>query len=115
MQECVNKNGFEACLKNTALDKGCHEDYANKLIPKAIGYSAGVMNYFFRGTLEISMPDRYVYSIADGSLDPQKFNYIKAKVKNTSKIGDITEEMAGGQEREALGYCKVQEAHKLRS
>jgi len=36
------------------LDEECHKEYASKLIPKAIGYTAGVANYFFRGSLEIS-------------------------------------------------------------
>lgn len=36
------------------LDDECHREYAQKLIPKAIGYTAGVLNYFFRGNLEIS-------------------------------------------------------------
>lgn len=34
-------------------DEKCHEDYATLLIPKAIGYSAGLLNYFFRGELEV--------------------------------------------------------------
>ncbi len=29
-------------------DEKCHEDYAQKLIPRAVGYSAGLLNYFFR-------------------------------------------------------------------
>lgn len=34
-------------------DEKCHEDYATQLIPKAIGYSAGLLNYFFRGEIEV--------------------------------------------------------------
>src|SRR3990170_3477779 len=34
-------------------DEKCHEDYATQLIPKAVGYSAGLLNYFFRGELEV--------------------------------------------------------------
>jgi hypothetical protein len=66
------------------LDEKCYEDYMSKLVPKAVDYSTGLINYFFRGTLEISMPDRYLYSIADGSLDPQQFTYIKANVRNST-------------------------------
>jgi len=78
-----------------ALDERCFADYAAKLIPKAIDYSAGIMDYFFRGTLAIEKPDRYVYSIADGSklrgfvvngevVQQQYFDYIKAKVRNST-------------------------------
>jgi hypothetical protein len=35
------------------LDDNCFENYASLLIPHAVGYSAGLLNYFFRGQLEI--------------------------------------------------------------
>ncbi|MEW6419181.1 MAG: hypothetical protein AB1480_13880 [Nitrospirota bacterium] len=66
------------------LDEECYENYAQKLIPRAVGYSAGLLNYFFRGTLEITSPDSYVYSITDGSINPQQFTHIKSKVLNTT-------------------------------
>jgi len=34
------------------LDEATHKDYASKLIPRAVGYSAGLLNYFFRGKME---------------------------------------------------------------
>src|SRR5262249_40940842 len=33
------------------------------LLPRAVGYSAGFINYFFRGDMEIAKPDEGVYSI----------------------------------------------------
>lgn len=38
------------------LDAGAHYDYADKLIPRAVGYSAGLLNYFFRGEMDM-IPD----------------------------------------------------------
>ena len=35
------------------LDDAVYYDYAQKLLPRAIGYSAGLINYFFRGQLDI--------------------------------------------------------------
>ncbi len=35
------------------LDSNVYEDYASLLIPRAIGYSAGLLNYFFRGEIEV--------------------------------------------------------------
>lgn len=35
------------------LDERCHEDYTEKLIPRAVGYSTELIDYFFRGELEI--------------------------------------------------------------
>jgi len=70
--------------KAISLDDNVYDDYAKQLMPRAVGYASGILYYFFRGTLEISAPDRYLYSIADGSLDPQQFTYIKAKVRNST-------------------------------
>lgn len=66
------------------LDNKIHGDYATRLLPRAVGYSAGLLNYFFRGTLEISAPTTTVYAVADGSASPQQFTAIKAKVKNAT-------------------------------
>lgn len=76
------------------LDDKCYEDYAKKLLPRAVGYSAGLLKYFFRGALEITIPDIRVFGIADGSQKPyvdatngnlhQQFTKIRAKVKNTA-------------------------------
>jgi len=33
------------------LDRDCHKEYANNLIPKAVSYSSGLIDYFFRGIL----------------------------------------------------------------
>ncbi|MDA8142265.1 MAG: hypothetical protein M0036_26765 [Desulfobacteraceae bacterium] len=38
------------------FDSNCHEDYAAKLIPRAIGYSADLLDYFFRGRFDIQSP-----------------------------------------------------------
>jgi hypothetical protein len=67
------------------LDDAVYKDYTALLIPRAVGYSAGLLNYFFRGTLEISAPSTYVYSVVDGSVTPQRFTAIKAKVLNTTQ------------------------------
>jgi len=34
-------------------DEVCHGDYASKLVPRAVGYSAGLLDYFFRGKIEM--------------------------------------------------------------
>jgi len=44
-------------LTSVALDGGVYKDYAEKLLPRALGYSAGLLEYFFRGRLEITIKD----------------------------------------------------------
>ena len=35
------------------LDDKCYDEYASLLIPRAVGYSAGLLNYFFRGDINL--------------------------------------------------------------
>ncbi len=74
------------------LDDTVHEDYAQKLVPRAVGYSAGFLNYFFRGSIAITLPDKGVY--AQTGEDPnQGFNKITLNAQNISPEG---EEMTDG-------------------
>ena len=62
------------------------------LVPRAVGYSAGMFNYFFRGTMEITAPDDVVWAIVDPT-QSSGFSQIKLKVRNTTQGEDMT----GGQ------------------
>jgi hypothetical protein len=66
------------------LNQACYEEYAEKLIPRAIGYSAQLLDYFFRGTIEITPPDDFIYSLIDGSATDQNFEHIKANLRNVT-------------------------------
>ncbi len=39
--------------KIPVLDEKVYSDYASLLLPRAVGYSAGLLNYFFRGNMDI--------------------------------------------------------------
>jgi hypothetical protein len=45
-----------------ALDTECYKEYAQNLIPRAVGYSAGLLEYFFRGSIKISVPQSALYA-----------------------------------------------------
>jgi hypothetical protein len=73
-------------------------DAAHKfLIPRAVGYSAGLINYFFRGQLEITPPDEGIYGIVDHSTQQAGFAKLKVKVQNTTPAG-----------RDANGQARVE-------
>ena len=63
------------------------------LIPRAVAYSSGLINYFFRGQMKISLPDEGVYAVADHAVpegnDPQigGFAKIKLKLQNMTPAG----------------------------
>jgi hypothetical protein len=63
-----------------------YDEQARLLIPRAVGYSAGLIDYFFRGELEISLPDEGVYAVVDYSKESTKdtggFNKVKLKLTN---------------------------------
>jgi hypothetical protein len=85
-------------------------NHANVLIPRAISYSTGLINYFFRGTLEIEPIDQRVFAvvnqgdphIVDANGWPRKtaggsvfgFEKIRLKVRNITT--PITEPGVGG-------------------
>jgi hypothetical protein len=49
-------HGEHAYKSTFFLSDECHKEYARKLIPRAVGYSAALLDYFFRGEIEISLP-----------------------------------------------------------
>jgi hypothetical protein len=67
-------------LDSPGLDGGVYYDYAEKLIPRAVGYSAGLLEYFFRGKL-----DAYVaWPVFDGS----SIEKLGLKIKNVTPTGE---------------------------
>lgn len=77
---------------------------ADLLIPRAVAYSAGLIDYFFRGRFEITPPDEGIYGIVDHAVEHTVvsgvpyignggntardnvygFNKIKLKLRNTT-------------------------------
>lgn len=71
-----------------------HQDYASKLIPRAVGYSAGFFNYFFRGN----------FSVSEAFLERNEVGEITGldlKAKNASKLDE------GSSEIEPFGPGKI--------
>lgn len=87
---------FSTASNVYSLDRNTYDDMANLLIPRAVSYSAGLINYLFRGQMKISLPDEGVYSLVDHSsisiADPlhefKGFNKIKLKLANTTPNGE---------------------------
>ncbi len=72
------------------LDENCFQEYAQKLMPRAVAYSKALLDYFFRGEIELSLPNAGVYSKSpvDGS-----FTELRLNAKNVTATG---EEMSDG-------------------
>lgn len=73
------------------IDETCFSDYTGKLIPRAVGYSTAQIDYFFRGTIEISLPNQGIYAIAAPS--SPGYTEIRIKARNSTATN---EEMTDG-------------------
>jgi hypothetical protein len=67
-----------------------YTDAAVKLVPKAVEYSAGLIDYFFRGELRTAEPENNLYAMLDGG-DPAStckdncgFKKLKVRVYNST-------------------------------
>jgi hypothetical protein len=71
-----------------ALDNHVYEQQVSLLIPRAIGYAAGLLNYYFRGRLAITAPTEGVYGIVDhgpfSAPNSAGFNKIKVMLQNAT-------------------------------
>lgn len=72
------------------LNRFTYDKAAEFLIPRAVSYSAGLLNFFFRGQMNISLPNQGVYAVVDHTLAAGSdkttggFSTIKLKVQNTT-------------------------------
>jgi hypothetical protein len=85
-----------------------YDDQAKLLIPRAVAYSAGLIDYFFRGQLKIHLPDEGVFAILDHTKaednckDDCGFKKVKLKLANmtpdinVSGGGVVPQGMTGG-------------------
>jgi hypothetical protein len=91
-----------------ALDDFVYRDYAAYLLPRAIGYSAGILDYFFRGKIKIEAPDRFVYALAkyeEGNTGA--FTKMRFKVSNDTEYPNTNEDTQGaGQMWAVVRYRK---------
>jgi len=78
-------------------DEECFEEQANKLLPRAAGYSIAMLNYFFRGKIEVK-------PVSTGS------STITVSAKNTATNGDA---MTGGTLDLVLRYRSVGDPDQL--
>jgi hypothetical protein len=58
--DCIKKGKYD--FSPLVLDDNVYSDYAALLIPRAVGYSAGLLEYFFRGSIKISVPQSALYA-----------------------------------------------------
>ena len=65
------------------LNRLNYDAMASLLLPRAVAYSAGLINFFFRGTFDITLPDEGAFAVADHGID-KGFTKLRAKIRNTT-------------------------------
>jgi hypothetical protein len=96
-------------LPRYALNRLTFDSALALLVPRAVGYSAGLIDHFFRGTLEIAPPDRFTYLVAPYQDGNGSFTKLKVKVRNTTPAA----EMGTGTVQAVVRYRKASLADPL--
>lgn len=83
-QVVVDRDGFRIAIKRFFdLNRFNFDDAHKHLIKRAVSYSAGFVNHFFRGKLQISPPATGPYAVVDHSTS-EGFKTIRATVTNAT-------------------------------
>lgn len=94
-----------------SLNRLNYDAMASLLLPRAVAYSAGLINFFFRGRIDIELPDEGVFAAADHASD-KGFTMIRAKISNRTPIfydelqRPRSQDMSGGQFFAVIRYHK---------
>jgi hypothetical protein len=82
------------------------DDHAKLLIPRAVSYSAGLIDYFFRGQMQIFLPAEGVYGVLDHSIAADNCKndcgFKKIKLKLANSTADINVSGGGASVAQAM-------------
>lgn len=67
LTEEANSNVYHLTFN---LDEACYRDYASLLLPRAVGYSAALIDYFFRGKLDLIQNESGSWIIVNETDEP---------------------------------------------
>jgi hypothetical protein len=66
------------------LNRFTFEEAEKILIPRAVGYSAGLIDHFFRGRIDIAAPDKHAYAVTPYAAGQGEFSRMEMKVRNAT-------------------------------
>jgi len=111
----VNTVGISYSVDDPLVNK----DYATKLIPRAVGYSAGLLDYFFRGKLHVK---RIMPSTEEEIDDPfhqydtgNDIDKIAVHLQNNSRIGEDIKPIGAGILTLSISYTDASDTVVYRS
>ncbi len=75
---------FNVYTRAFYIDDEVCKDYAERLLPRAVGYSTALIDYFFRGKLEVRWSGERPVSVIQGMASPFRFSETTVEVRNGS-------------------------------
>jgi hypothetical protein len=85
LDEGAQQDGTLEPRATACVDENVWTATALQMLPRAVGYARGVLDYFFRGRIEIAPPDRFVYARSPFSADTSgAFTALRFKVRNAT-------------------------------
>jgi hypothetical protein len=86
----ITPDRFKTYYRRTFYhDNNCYRDYMTMLVPRAVGYSIRFLDYFFRGEIEVTLPEDGIYAITDEAQNG--FSKIKLRARNITQDEDMLE------------------------
>jgi hypothetical protein len=87
-------------ISSARLDDEVHKDYASKLLPRAVGYSAGLLEYFFRGKLHVALlapsVGQAIYNFGNEHDMGRNIGTVAMFIQNNSKLNNVIEPIGQG-------------------
>ncbi len=94
------------------LDENVYDNYARLLLPKAVSYSAGLLEYFFRGKLHVDLlvpsVDQASYSFSDRNDTGRNIDRVALFIQNNSKLNGAVEPAGQGEITLTVSYRNSQ-------
>jgi hypothetical protein len=86
-----------------SLNRLNYDAMASLLVPRAVAYSAGLINFFFRGRIDIELPDEGVFAAADHA-SGKGFTMVRTKIRNKTPdfFDRVRHRPATGHERRSV-------------
>jgi hypothetical protein len=83
LSELITESGLIPGYGFFSIDRAVIDDQIGLLIPRTVAYSAGILDYYFRGSLTISPTSEGIFGVMDHGAS-NGFKKLVVKVKNTT-------------------------------
>jgi hypothetical protein len=83
LADVMQQNGVIGSLSSYSIDARVADEQANLLVPRAVGYSAAFIDFFFRGQMEIKPTSDQLFGVLDNATG-SAFRKLAVRVRNTT-------------------------------